>query len=244
MLRLHIQIELFLDASGCSIWRRMNSCTQTENQRRRLPDDEEVPPQGHCSGKGHGGTCWPSHGWLYQSLVQRGVRQRKQLKDIHFHDCLKVAFPKKANKMLEEQSIQYLCSISGNLFWSIILCCNGRFVNNKCRLNTHINLRTIFATERHKIFTSTAFFVLCDVLFQHTSQFIAQSTKLIILLSILHNLYSACLLAFQRIYLFVPPIKHFINEYFNFLINILWNIVDHICSVQWRRILHWWGIVG
>jgi hypothetical protein len=53
--------EFFLDASEyaseCSIWRRMKSCTQTENQRRRLPEDEEVPPQGCCSGKGRGRTC-------------------------------------------------------------------------------------------------------------------------------------------------------------------------------------------
>jgi hypothetical protein len=37
--------EFFLDASECSIWRQMKSCTQTENQRRRLPEDEEVPPE-------------------------------------------------------------------------------------------------------------------------------------------------------------------------------------------------------
>jgi hypothetical protein len=36
--------EFFLGAIDCSIWRWMNSCTQTENQRRRLPEDEEVPP--------------------------------------------------------------------------------------------------------------------------------------------------------------------------------------------------------
>ncbi len=45
-----------------------------------------------------------------------------------FEGCI----PQKAKKMLEEQSIQYLCSISGNLFWSNILCCHGRFVGYKC----------------------------------------------------------------------------------------------------------------
>jgi hypothetical protein len=34
----------------------MNSSTQTENLRRRLPEDKEAPPQGCCSGKGHGGN--------------------------------------------------------------------------------------------------------------------------------------------------------------------------------------------
>jgi hypothetical protein len=36
--------EFFLGASECSIWRLMNSCTQTENQIRRLPEYKEVPP--------------------------------------------------------------------------------------------------------------------------------------------------------------------------------------------------------
>ncbi len=90
--------EFFLGAIDCSIWRWMNSCTQTENQRRRLPEDEEVPPWGCCSCKGCGGTCWSSHGWLCQSLVQRGVKWRRRLKDIHFHDCLKAAFPQKRRR--------------------------------------------------------------------------------------------------------------------------------------------------
>ncbi len=36
--------DFFLNARECSIWRGMNSCTLTENQRRRLPEDKEVPP--------------------------------------------------------------------------------------------------------------------------------------------------------------------------------------------------------
>ncbi len=130
--------RFFFDASACSIWRQMNSCTQRENLRRRLPEEEEVPTCRCCSGKGRGRTCWSSHGWLCQILVWRGVRWSRQLTDIHFHDCLKAAFSKKQKKMLEEQSIQYLCSILGNLFWSIILCCIGRFVNHKCNDTTHI----------------------------------------------------------------------------------------------------------
>jgi hypothetical protein len=49
--------DFFFNASEYSIWRWMNFCIQTENQRRRLPEDEEVPPQGCCSGKGCGGMC-------------------------------------------------------------------------------------------------------------------------------------------------------------------------------------------
>jgi hypothetical protein len=53
-----------------------------------------------------------------------------------FEGCI----PQNANKMLEEQSIQYLCSISGNLFRSIILCCNGRFVDYKCNHMTNTSI--------------------------------------------------------------------------------------------------------
>ncbi len=105
----------------------MNSSTQIENQRRRLPEDKEVHPQGSCSGKGRGRTCWSSLGWLCQSLVQRGVRWRRWLKDIHFHD-FEGCIPKKAKNVL--WSRVFLCSFSGNLFWSIY--CNGRFANYKC----------------------------------------------------------------------------------------------------------------
>ncbi len=108
-----------------------------------------------------------------------------------FEGCI----PKKVKKMLEEQSIQYLCSISGNLFWSIILCCNGRFVDYKCNntTNTLIWAQYLLLSTIKNICLNGLFCPLWRTfsahLFIHCSIYKADHY----FLSIPHNLYSACL---------------------------------------------------
>ncbi len=146
----------------------------------------------------HGVASW-SKDWLirWNFIGRLGICVQRTVPNTHWFMIRfkrKGCFSKIVKKMVEEQSIQYSCGFSGSLFWSIILCCDGRFVDYKCNNTKHTLIWALYLLLSSITYLpQRCFFPFWCTFSAHLSIHCSIHEADHYFLSIPHNLYSACL---------------------------------------------------